>query len=95
MKYHNPRLDKGFGQVSNIAMRDPELSLQEKALYAYLSTYINHSTNETNVSVSRMASECSVSEATIKRSLALLELKGYISREYREYGKSRITTLLK
>lgn len=95
MRYHNPRLDQGFGQVSNVAMRDPELSLNEKALYAYLSTYVNNNTNETNVSVSRMVNECNVSERTIKRSLKVLEEKGYISRQLLTYGKSRTTVLLK
>jgi len=95
MRYHNPRLDKGFGQVSNVAMRDPELSLKEKALYAYLSTYVDNNTNETTVAVSRMADECGVSEATIKRSLSILEEKGYISRQFRKYGTSRTTVLLK
>jgi len=91
----NTRLQKGFGQVSKESMRDPRLSMKEKALYAYLSTYTDNNTNETNVSVSRMATECGVSQATIKRSLSILEDKAYIRRKAVGYGKTHVTELIK
>ena len=92
---HNTRLTNGFGQVSNTCMRDPELSLKEKAVYSYLSTYVDNLTNETIISVSRISTECGVSQATIKRSLSILEDKGYIKRSARGYSKTHTTTLLK
>jgi DNA-binding MarR family transcriptional regulator len=91
----NSRLTNGFGQVSNTVIRDPTLSLKEKAIYAYLCTYVDNYTNETIVSVSRISNECGVSQATVKRCLSILESKGYIKRIARGYGKTHITELLK
>ena len=51
MRNTNPRLSKGFGQVSNEVMRDPELSLKDKGLYSYLCTFAGSQTNELIVSV--------------------------------------------
>lgn len=92
---NNPRLNKGFGQVSSAVMRDPDISFREKGLYAYLSTYTNASTNQCTVSVHKMASECGVNESTISRILKSLEQKGIIKRTDRGSTTSHITTLLK
>lgn len=89
------RLKNGFGMVSNTVMRDPELSLGEKALYAYLSTYANSSTHELFVSVNKIASECDIGQSTVKRHLATLEKKKVISRVSRGHRMSKITILLK
>lgn len=95
MKSINPRLAKGFGQVSNEVMRDPELSLKDKGLYAYLCTFAGSQTNELIVSVYRMADECGTSPSTIKRSIDTLQSKGIIDREYMGKGKTRKTIILK
>lgn len=95
MKSINPRLAKGFGQVSNEVMRDPELSLKDKGLYAYLCTFAGSQTNELTVSVYRMADECGTSPSTIKRSIETLQSKGIIDREYMGKGKTRKTIILK
>jgi predicted transcriptional regulator len=95
MKSINPRLIKGFGQVSSEVMRDPELSLKDKGLYAYLCTFANSQSNELIVSVYRMADECGTSPSSIKRSIETLQSKSIISREYMGKGKTRKTIILK
>jgi predicted transcriptional regulator len=95
MKSINPRLIKGFGQVSSEVMRDPELSLKDKGLYAYLCTFAGSQTNELIVSVYRMADECGISPSTIKRSIETLQSKGIIDRVYMGKGKTRKTIILK
>lgn len=76
----NKRLQNGFGQASNEVMRNPELSFQAKALYAYLSTYADSETNLTYVGLNRMCAELNVTRSTIKRNLSLLKQAGVISR---------------
>jgi len=95
MKSINPRLIKGFGQVSSEVMRDPELSLKDKGLYAYLCTFAGNQTNELIGSVYRMADECGTSPSTIKRSIETLQSKGIIDRVYMGKGKTRKTIILK
>ena len=95
MKSINLRLAKGFGQVSNEIMRDPELSLKDKGLYAYLCTFAGSQTNELIVSVYRMADECGTSPSTIKRSIETLQSKGIINRVYMGKGNTRKTIILK
>ena len=90
----NSRLKDGFGLVSNTVIRDPSISLGEKSLYAYLSTYAN-SENELFVSVNKMADECGIGQSTVKRYLSNLEKKKIISRVSRGHKVSRITILLK
>jgi DNA-binding MarR family transcriptional regulator len=87
--------NSSFGMVSSTVLRDPELSLGEKALYSYLSTYTDSSTKETFVSTLRMASECNIGVSTVKRHLQSLEKKGIIARIKRGHGMSSVTKLLK
>jgi predicted transcriptional regulator len=94
MSSMNQRIKNGFGMVSNTILREPELSLGEKGLYAYLTTYADGS-NELYVSVNRMASECNIGVSTVKRYLHSLETKGVILRSNRTIGASRKTVLLK
>lgn len=91
----NPRLAGGFGMVSRSVMSDPELSIRDKALYAYLATYADSATNELTVSVDRMAAECGVTQSTIKRSLRTLENKSIIRRITLGGRVTRKTVLLK
>jgi len=85
----------GFGMVSGAVMKDPEITLQEKAIYAYLSIYANSSTNELFVGVNKIASECNMGVSTVIKHLASLEKKKIISRVSRGYHKSKTTILLK
>jgi biotin operon repressor len=89
------RIKAGFGQVSNKVLRDPELSLGEKALYSYLCTYADANTDELFVSVNRIASEMNIGHSTVKRHFCTLEKKGVIIRVKRGHGMSSITKLIK
>ena len=89
------RLKSGFGQVSNTVLRDPELSLGEKALYSYLCTYASSDNSELFVSVNKMASECNIGVSTVKRHLQTLEKKGVILRMRNSYKSITITRILK
>jgi DNA-binding MarR family transcriptional regulator len=95
MKNKNPRLNGGFGFTTKAVMADPELSMKEKGLYAYLATYADGTTNELRVSVNRMCAELGVTQATIKRSLKLLEERGVIKRINTGVLQTRRTILLK
>jgi biotin operon repressor len=81
--------------VSNTVLRDPELSLGEKALYAYLSTYADSYTGELFVSINRIAAELGIGHSTVKRHIHTLEKKGVVMRLKRGYGMSSITKLIK
>lgn len=89
------RIKNGFGQVSNTVLRDPELSLGEKALYSYLCTYADASTDELFVSINRIASELGIGHSTVKRHFHTLEKKGVIVRLKRGHGMSSITKIMK
>jgi DNA-binding MarR family transcriptional regulator len=91
----NKRIKDGFGMVSNTVLRDPNISLYEKAVYAYLSTYANNITNNLFVSISKLSDEMGISQSTAKRHLFTLEKKGIIKRESRGYKTSKLTILLK
>lgn len=91
----NTRLRGGFGQCTNTVMRDPSVSMRDKAVYAYLSTYADSINNQLNVSVFRMAAELDMSKQTILRSLKALESLSIITRIPRGRGQTKITILLK
>lgn len=90
----NPRLNNGYGIVSKTVVRDPNISLRDKGLYAYLTSYAN-SDNVLNVSVNKAAAECNVDPSTIKRILKSLKNSGVIVREIRDIGQSYKTILNK
>ncbi len=90
----NNRTKNGFGIVSNTVMRDPDITLGEKSLYAYLSTYAD-SDNQLFVSVNKIADECGIGQSTVKRYLSNLEKKKIISRISRGHKVTKVTILLK
>jgi predicted transcriptional regulator len=89
----NQRLVR-YGLVSNNVMRDPEICLRSKGLYAYLCTYAD-SNNECTVSVNRIAAECNMSHSSVKRILDILVKKGVIIRQERAILQSYKTILIK
>lgn len=91
----NTRLTGGFGQCTNAVMRDPGISVREKAVYAYLCTFADSQSNQLNVSVYRMAAELNISKQTILRSLKQLESLKIITRASSGRGRAKITVLLK
>lgn len=90
----NLRLSKGYGMVSSTVVRDPNLSLRDKGLYAYLASYADVD-NTLIVSVNRAAAECDVDPSTIRRILDQLKKAGVIVRETRGAGQSYKTILNK
>lgn len=80
--------------VSSVVVQDPELSLAEKGLYAYLSSYASAKTKDLTVGINRMSSENGMSVSSVKRHLRSLEKKGIIRRLSRG-STSKITILLK
>jgi len=95
MANRNNRLKGGFGQCTNTVMRDPNLKVRDKAIYAYLCTFADSHSNQLTVSVMKMASEMNTTPITIKRSLKELEIKHIIKRITRGHGQSKITIVLK
>ena len=91
----NSRIKNGFGLVSNTVLRDPELSIREKGVYSYLATYADSHDNSLTVSVNRIASECGITQSTVKRILESLVNKKVITREKRMSMQSYKTVLLK
>lgn len=90
----NTRLSKGYGLVSSTVVRDPNISLRDKGLYAYLASYASID-NTLTVSVNRAANECNVDPSTIRRILDQLKKAGVIVREIKSIGTSYTTTLIK
>ena len=90
----NNRLSKGYGLVSSTVVRDPNISLRDKGLYAYLASYAGID-NTLTVSVNRAANECNVDPSTIRRILDQLKKAGVIVREIKSIGTSYTTTLIK
>jgi len=95
MVNQNYRLRGGFGQCTSTVMRDPNLKLRDKAVYAYLCTFADSQTNELTVSVLKMASELNITPITVKRSLKELETQKIINRVSRGRGQSKVTVVLK
>jgi predicted transcriptional regulator len=91
----NTRVKGGFGMVSNTVIRDPDISLRDKAIYAHLTSYTDGKTNETTVSVDRIAAECGIDHSTVKRSLKSLKDKKIIERISRGINTTSLTILLK
>lgn len=89
----NKRLTGGFGMISNIVMRNPNISLRDKGLYAYLATYADVN-NELTVSIRRISNECNINESTVRRILKNLQKQKIIERIKRSHAMSFKTILL-
>lgn len=81
--------------VSNKVLQDPNLTLREKGMYAFLSSYADNLSGTTTVGVYKIAAECDVTVATVKRTLRILQDKGFIKREQRGRGSTSKTFILK
>lgn len=91
----NPRLANGFGQVSNTVLRDPTISIRDKAVYSVLATYTDSLTNAATVTINVLASRCNVTPSTISRSIKSLENLKIIYRLQMGKGAIAKTILLK
>ena len=90
----NLRIVKDYGFVTYKVMRNPDIPLNEKAIYAYLCSYAKAETNITWVSVNKIANECGISQSTVSRLLDKLTKRGIIKRSFRGKGESLLTTIL-
>jgi len=88
-------LQNGFTQVSNTVIRDPDIPLREKGLYAVLASYANNDTAETTISVNKLAAETGLNPSSVRRTLDKLNGMGLIKRTRRGKNESWITTLLR
>ena len=91
---NNKRLECGFGQVSNIVLRNPEITPLEKALYSYLCTYAD-ANNKLFVGNAKIVNEFNLSRSGVQRHLLSLEKKGIIKRITRGHMISKTIILLK
>lgn len=94
-KKNNRLAHKKYGIVTNDVVRNPNISLREKGLYAYLCSYTSMIDDASTVSVNKAATECNVDPSTIRRILDQLKKDGILIRESRNSGQSYLTTLLK
>jgi len=76
--------DKQFGVVSTEVMRDLNLSLRAKGLYALLCTYAGKD-RECYPAISTLSELSDVSRRTIERTLKELEDKNYVTRKGRVF----------
>lgn len=81
--------------VSNEVIKDPNLTLQEKAMYAYLASYADSTTNELFVGINRICDENNITQSTAKRIINSLIKKNVIYRQGRGYKQTSKTVLLK
>jgi predicted transcriptional regulator len=95
MSLSSTRSIKNFGKVSNAVVQNPDISLKDKGLYAYLCTKVDNDTGETHVSIYKMASECGSTPATIKRSLRNLQKLGVITRVQGNVGSNTKTIIVR
>jgi DNA-binding MarR family transcriptional regulator len=84
-----------FGRVAYAVLKDPSLTMSEKAMYSYLACYIGQNTDSCWPSEHLMAAELNVSASTIKRLIKSLKAKQIITRTPGGSHKTYVTTLLK
>ena len=73
-----------YGIVYTDPIRDPELSLRAKGLYALLATYADKD-RKCFPSISTLCNESQVSRRTIQRLIKELKDKNYVKREGRYF----------
>lgn len=70
-------MEKGYGFIPKLIMKDKELTIEAKAIYAYLSSYTGTG-NTAYPSISLMCGDLDISEARFYKHRKLLIEKGYI-----------------
>jgi len=88
------QIKRKYGRVSSMVVQDPHISLKDKGLYAYLCSHMDNYTQETYISVYKMAAECGCTPATIKRGLSALQKAGVIERSQRSFGDTTRTLVV-
>ena len=70
-------MEKGYGFIPKSIMKDKELTIEAKAIYAYLSSYTGAG-NTAYPSISLMCGDLGISEARFYKHRKLLVEKGYV-----------------
>ena len=92
-------IELGYGTVSKIAMQDRNISIEAKAIYAYLCSFAGGK-DEAWPSISKLCFDLDISENRLRKHINLLIKFEYIERDRRRYNKSKqwannIYTILK
>ena len=82
------KIETGYGTVTKVAMQDICLTIEAKAIYAYLCSFAGGK-DEAWPSVSKMAYDLGVSEPRLRKHLNLLIEHKYIERYRRRYSNSK------
>ena len=70
-------MEKGYGFIPKLIMKDKELTIEAKAIYAYLSSYTGAG-NTAYPSIGLMCGDLGISEARFYKHRKLLVEKGYV-----------------
>ena len=70
-------MEKGYGFIPKLIMKDKELTIEAKAIYAYLSSYTGAG-NTAYPSISLMCGDLGISEARFYKHRKVLVEKGYV-----------------
>ena len=81
-------IELGYGTVTKEAMQDRKLTIEAKAIYAYLCSFAG-GTDEAWPSISKMCYDLNVSENRLRKNITLLIKNDYIERDRRRYNKSK------
>ena len=81
-------IELGYGTVTKEAMQDRELSIEAKAIYAYLCSFAGGK-DEAWPSVSKICYDLNISEKRMRKHLNLLITNEYIDRYRRRFDKSK------
>lgn len=81
-------LSKGYGIVSKLAMIDPDLSIEAKAIYAYFCSFTGKG-NTAFPSISKILTDLKIGEDRYYKHLKLLKDKEYISVEKTKTNNNR------
>lgn len=82
-------LSKGYGLSPKMVMRDRNLTIEAKGIYAYMSSFAGNGVDEVFPSMALMAEDLGISEERVRKHRKLLEKHGYIevTKDKAEQGK--------
>ena len=82
---------KGYGNIPKLVMKDEQLTIEAKAIYAYFCSYAGGGTSEVFPSIDLICKDLGISENRLFKHRKLLVERGYISikREKKDKGWSK------
>jgi len=82
---------KGYGNIPKLVMKDEQLTIEAKAIYAYFCSYAGGGTSEVFPSIDLICKDLGISENRLFKHRKMLVERGYISikREKKEKGWSK------